>query len=277
MRSSDAAETERGIAIVAALWAAALFAIIVISVLQIVRADARIGRGRESVAQLNEAADAAVNITILSMLGPRGSQPPLNGVVFPVSFAGSTAQVSVQDEAGKIDLNMASPTILVQLLLAAGLDSGAATEMTNRLIARRGMHTAAREGAGDDVSAARVQLFQSVEELQMIAGMTSELYRRIAPLVTVYSQTASIDPAFSSPEVLNVFRTIDPNAEAIWKRLGEERAGLRKPAPSPGVAIGHAFTITVAVNGPDQSRVTRTVTLRLTGQAREPLLFYRWN
>jgi general secretion pathway protein K len=275
--SSDAAESERGIAIVAALWAAALFAIIVISVLQIVRADARIGRGREDVAQLSGVADAAVNITILSMLGPQASQPPVNAVPFNVPFVGYTARVVVQDEAGKIDLNMTSAAILIQLLSAVGLDTGSAKEMANRLVAWRGTDPAAQSGGSDVASATHGQLFQSVEELQLVAGMTPDLYRRIAPLVTVYSQTASVDPALSNAGVLNVFRTIDPSAEETWRRLQEEHAGLRTPQSSPGVAIGHAFTITAEVSGAGSARAIRTATIRLTGHEQDPLLIYRWN
>ena len=47
-----AKRSERGIAIVAALWASAIFAVIVLSVMQIVRADATVGRGRTDVAEL---------------------------------------------------------------------------------------------------------------------------------------------------------------------------------------------------------------------------------
>src|SRR5215475_1194145 len=109
------ARSERGIAIVAALWASAIFAVIVLSVMQIVRADARVGRGRTDVAELSAMADAAVNLTILSMLGPQTAQPPVNGTPFTVSFAGHTIRVTVLDEAGKIDLNMASIATLNQL------------------------------------------------------------------------------------------------------------------------------------------------------------------
>ena len=133
-----ATRSERGIAIVAALWASAIFAVIVLSVMQIVRADATVGRGRTDVAELGAAADAAVNITILSLLGPRATQPPVNGVPFTVPFAGYTVRVTVLDEAGKIDLNMASVATLNQLLINAGLDTNAAAGVAASINAWRG-------------------------------------------------------------------------------------------------------------------------------------------
>ncbi len=270
------AASDRGIAIVAALWASAMLAIMSLSVLQIVRADARVGRGSLDVAALNAVADAAVNITILSMLGPRATQPPLNRVPVDVPFAGYTARVTVQDEAGKIDLNRASDAVLRQLLLDAGLDGASAAEIAARIIAWRGTDPAVQSEPGAPGAAVHRQLFQSVEEAQLIPGITPALYDRIAPLLTVYSQTAGIDPAFAGLRVLNVFRPLDPSADAAWRRLEEQRAGLRPPDPNPGVAVGHAFTIIAAV-GTATARVVRTAVIRLTGQPRAPLLIYRWD
>ena len=267
---------ERGFAIVTALWAAALLAIITLSVLQIVRADARIGRGREEIAELNAVADAAVNIAILSLLGPRATQPPVNAAAFAVPFDGYIAQVRVQDEAGKIDLNMANVATLRALLADAGLDTGAAIEIANHILARRGSDPTVQSHGGN-AAGGSAQRLQSVEELQSIAGITADIYRHVVPLVTVYSQTSWIDPAFSNLAVLNVFRTIDPNAEAAWRRKEQERAGLRAADPSPGVALGHAFTITAEVVGAASSRVVRRATIRLTGQKQQPLLIYAWD
>lgn len=267
-----AARSQRGIAIVAALWAAAIFAVIVLSVMQIVRANASIGRGREDVAQLSAVADAAVNITILSMLGPPATQPPVDGVPFTVPFAGHVVRVSVLDEAGKIDLNMASIATLNQLLLNAGMDAGAATQLAATINAWRGTGS----GNNQTAQAGHSALFQSVEELQVVPGVTPDLYRRIAALVTVYSQSSGIDPAVSTLAVLSVYRTTDATADAAWRRLEEERAGVRTREPSPGVAIGHAFTITASVEDPTSTRVVRVAIVRLTGVAKAPLLIYRW-
>jgi len=273
------AARERGIAIVAALWASAILAVIVVSVLQLVRADAGLVRGREDAAALRAIVDGAVNLTILALLSPTAGKWPVNGSPVAVPFAGYDVQVSVQDEAGKIDLNATGEPTLRQLLAGAGLDTDTARRLAESIMARRGRGRSS--AAGSDVNAAdrrsRSALFQSVEELQLVPGMTQALYSRLVPLVTVYSQTPWIDPAFSSPAVLAVFRGADANAEAALRRLEEERLGLRPSAASPGVVLGHAFTITAELRGSAAARVIRTAIVRLTGQPRAPLLLYRWN
>ena len=275
------APRDRGIAIVAALWASAILAVIVVSVLQLVRADAKLGRGRADVAELGAIADAAVNITVLALLNPKPAPWPVNGVPVNVPFAGHDVQVRVQDEAGKIDLNTTGEPILRQLMIGAGLDAEAARGLAESIVGWRESDERKRASTGNsDVSAAghgpRHALFQSVEELELVPGMTQGLYRRIAPLLTVYSQTPWIDPAFSSVAVLTVLSAIDNSAETALRRLEEERLGVRPPAASPGVIPGHAYTITAELQGAAAARVVRTAIVRVTGQPVAPLLIYRW-
>ena len=80
----------------------------------------------------------------------------------------------------------------------------------------------------------------------------------------------------STAAVLAVFRDRDPNADAAWRRLEEERLGLRPAAASPGIVLGHAFAITAELHTPNAGRVVRSAVIRLTGQPRAPLVVYLW-
>jgi general secretion pathway protein K len=266
-----AVDRERGIAIVAALWASAIIAVVAASVLQLARADANLGRGRQEAAELGAIIDGAVNLTILTMLSPTGRGIPVDGSPVTVPFAGHDIRVSVQDEAGKIDLNAAGEPLLRRLLGKIGLATDAASGLAET-IANWPQHNR----SGDDEHP-RGGRFQAVEDLQLVPGMTQDVYRRLYPLVTVYSQTAWIDPTYSTPAVLALFRDTNENAAAALRRLEEERAGLRTPAPAPGVALGHAFTIAAELRTAAGAGAARTAIIRLTGQKRLPLIIYRWS
>jgi general secretion pathway protein K len=255
---------QRGIALIVALWGGAILAVVVMSVLQLTRADARMLRGSRDIAELRSVVDAAVNMTILAMMSPPATRPTVNTGFAPVTFAGTSVQVSIMDESGKIDLNMVTASGLRQLLVVAGLDGGQAQSLAEQIIAWRTTSSGGRP-------------FQSVEGLQLVPGMTPALYQLVAPMLTVYSQSPWLDPAYSSTEALNAFRAFDSGADSAWRRLIEERTGLRTPSQKPGVVLGHAFTITAQAVGTDGSRFTRVAVVRLTGQARSPLLIYRWN
>lgn len=275
---SIGAGRERGIAIVAALWASAIVAVIVMSVLQLVRADARVGVGREDRVKLNAIADAAINLTILGMLEPDAAQWSVNGKPIMVPFNGYEVLVRIEDEAGKIDLNTVGLRPLHDLLTVVGLDSEAARQLAEAILAWHHAGEAPSPAASSYANRGygpRNAAFQSVEELQLVSGMTPALYRRLRPLVTVYSQAPWIDPALASAGVLEVFRTTDANADAALRRLEAESRGAEAPAVR-GVTLGHAFTITAELHGRADARAVRTAIIRLTGNPRVPLLIYKW-
>ena len=282
MRRWRRAEDE-GVAIIAALWVASLAAVIGISVSQMTFADAQLVRDQRAVAQLHAATDAAVNVSILAMLGPQQTQPPVTGTAFPVQVAGHTATVTVLDEAGKIDLNRAGPAVLKLLLSTAGAGGGEADDLVRRIVDRRAPPAGGGSGGGRGSGGAlaydpQAMPFQTVGDLRSIPGMAPALYDRIAPMLTVYSQAANLDPTFATDAVLEMLGTVSPVArQALAARRTAARDG-RPGAESPGVALGHAYTIVAEATDTASGAVARrTAVVRLTGERQTPLLVYRWD
>lgn len=284
-RPRTACGHDRGVAIISALWATALIAVISVSVLQLTLSDARVVRGSDKAAQLQAAADGAINVGILSLLGSAATQPPVTGTPFTIDLAGTEIRMSVIDESGKIDLNFATPETLQNLLAGAGLSTGEAQDMTARIVDWRSGAADGTSQAGDPASYAGAGLdylprhapFQSVAELRLLVGMSDSLYAAVAPLLTVYSQIAWIDPAFADKRVLQAFAVSDATARAALQQREEVEQGIAPPPKSPGVAVGHAFTITAeAVDRQAKARATRTAVVRLTGDPRSPVVIYRW-
>lgn len=284
--SAQPARREAGIAIIAALWAVSLLAIIVISVMHMTRADARLVHGRDQVVQFQALADGAIAMAILSMLGPSATQPPVTGTPFVIRLADREIAMSVLDESGKVDLNMADAAILQHMLAAAGLGPGDAEEMANRILDWRSPAGERQARAGDAAAYAAAGLsygprnapFQSVEELRLLLGMTDDLFAALRPLATVYSQTGGLDPAFADTRLLAAFAATDATARAALQQRQEVARGAAEPPPSPGVAYGTAYSITAQIaDQATRTRVTRQAVVRLTGQAGDPLLVYRWD
>jgi general secretion pathway protein K len=254
-------------ALILALWGAAILAVVTMSVLELTRADSRQQRGGADAVQLRAAADAAINITILAMLGPVAARPPVTGATFNVSFAGYAVRMSIQDETGKPDLNKASATVLRLIFQAAGLEAPQATAIAARLVARR--------APGPDGQPPH--FLQSVSALRQVPGMTEAAYRALAPIVTVYAQTPYLDPAYASNKVLEVFRAIDRAAAAQLQQRVEEAKGLHQGTRPPGVVPGHAYTITADVSDARGAHTLRRAIIRLTGQPLAPLFVYEWD
>jgi len=108
--------------------------------------------------------------------------------------------ISVRDEASKIDLNKAPEALLAALFASVGVDPGNAQSLADaiadfrdpdNLRRVRGAEAADYRDAGLDWGPKNAP-FQTVEELQQVLGMTAEIYRRVAPDVSVYSVTATL-------------------------------------------------------------------------------------
>ena len=270
---------QRGFALVTVLWAAMIHAAIAASIIATARTEARLEHTRYATAQIGAIAEAAIDIAILHMLDPSlAAQPPADGLAFSLPFGGRRVAMRVEDEAGKIDLNLAQGELLRRLFVAVGVDPLAAQALVDKILDWRQAGSGRRlNGAkAEDYRAAgyayapRQGFFESVAELQLVMGMTPALYARVAPSLTVYSQTAWADPAFAPPDVLAALAAM--GAAPASQILARRAAGQGAP-----VMIGHAFTIAAQTDAAGGLRVRREAVVRLTGSLKRPLVVYRRN
>jgi general secretion pathway protein K len=195
-----------------------------------------------------------------------------DGRVYPMLFDQAKVGVSITAESGKVDLNSASPDVLTRLFQNAGVDAVHASQLAQAVMDWRSFpispqqvaqRNAAYAAAGRDYGP-RNGPFASVEELQMLLGMTPELYAKIAPYVTIWSGRASPDPNTAPLLAL---------ATAPGMDLQQAAAII---AARPGSAAANATAGLVANNGithsirseamlADGTRAILRVTVRLQG------------
>jgi general secretion pathway protein K len=270
---------QQGFALITVLFAVLILATIAASIMATGRTESRLSRTHLDMAELDAVADAAINITILHLLDPTAeARPPADGTPFTVEFAGQRVAVTVLDESGKIDLNMADAELLRRLLVAAGVGADAAQPLVDKILDWREPGEGKRlNGAkANEYNAAGILYgprggpFQSIEELQLVLGITPELYARLAPSLTIYSQTPWVDPGFAPRDVLTALAGMggDPVSTVLAQRGTGANTG--------GVMVGHAFTIRADIEGPDRLHVARTAVIRLSGAPGAPVGIYRW-
>ena len=280
-------DRQRGFALVSALWAAMMLALTAASIMVMARSDVRTSRIRATVAQGAALADAGINAAIYRLLARDPAvHPPLDGTPFVIDIEGRTITLRVQDEAGKIDLNVAPASLLLRLLAATGIDPDVAQAETDRILDwREGGDLRRLSGAKqEDYSLAgyaygpRGGLFLSIDELRLVMGMTPELYERLKPAITVVSQLGGIDPAVAPAEVLLALPGIDAETAA---RIIAMRHAQEDSNPEPEALglltdlTGHAFTI--QANLIEHGRpVSRKASIRLSGDLRQPVWIYGW-
>lgn len=227
-------------------------------------------------------AEAALNRAVLALLDKRPEQRwRVDAVPQNFTFEGTVISVAIQDELGRIDLNQADVSLLAGLFRGAG-QAGEATDMiVDRIIDWRdpddlrrlhGAEAAEYTTAGFS-GRPRNAPFQSVEELKLVLGVARDVYRRVEPFLTVYSNRSMIDPRFAPREVLLALSGGD-GARGTFPTVGQDAqgAGIIEPLlPLDGRAFKIQIDFVVG-----EARISREAVVRLTGDAAKPYWLLNW-
>ena len=278
------ASRQRGVALLLVLWACTLLAILLGGYAALARTEGLQARYQFAQTQAHYAAEAGI------MRAFYGLQDPINknrwiddGRVYSLAFDGATIKISAIGENGKVDLNAATPDVLQALFQAAGappadakslaanvVDWRSAPLMATDLDKRRAVYAAAGHDYGP-----RNGPFVSIEELQMVLGMTPALYRVIAPDITIWSGNPSPDPNTAPPLALAAIPGMTPQQEAVVY------ASRQRIAIDPSMVLNNAVTHSIRSEATlaDGTRAVLRATMRLQqgGQVgAQPFAVLRW-
>ncbi|HET7845405.1 MAG TPA: type II secretion system minor pseudopilin GspK [Xanthomonadales bacterium] len=261
-----ASRTQRGTALLIVLWVVALLGILLGSFVVLARSEQLQTRYLFDSTRARYAAEAGVSRAIYEMrrADPMTKWVP-DGRTYEVDFDDAKLEIAITDESGKIDINMADELMLLALFHQAGADDERATKLVDAVMDWRDPDDLVRPfGAeDDDYEAAGLGYgaadhgFALAGELQQVLGMDYELFRKVAPMITVYARTARPNPAYASPEVLALLPGMTPD---IASQFVEQRrltppdqlaaTPLMLPDGTPVTMGGGGLTYTV------QSRAT---------------------
>jgi general secretion pathway protein K len=276
------------------LWGLALLSLMAIGSLSLERSARRSAFDADERARADVLAEAGINRAILSLLeSDPGRRWRIDGVPQEFEFAGHRMRVSLQDETGKIDLNTTDRELLVNLLISQDLNPQAANELTDKILDWRDPSDAHRlNGAkAEDYRIAgypygpRNGAFQTVDELKLVMGMTHDLFKRVEPAITVYSQRPMINMATAPREALLALPTFDAEkADAVLAaRSGEDHPDTvadattnASPTIQPLSLFGLAFAIHVELLDSEFSGFAKEAVVRITGDPRQPYWVLSW-
>jgi general secretion pathway protein K len=270
----------RGVALLIVLWGCTLLAIMLGGFAALARTEGLQARYQFAQTQAHYAAEAGLNQAIYALQVPSGQRWIADGRAYPLRWDGATVTVTVIDEAGKVDLNTASPEVLTGLLRTVGVadapalsraivDWRSAAISKDQLAQRVQAYQAAGRSYGP-----RNGPFASIEELQLVLGVDSALYAQLAPVVTIWSGRNI--PDVGSAPLLVLAGLPGMNAERL-QQIQATRIGNNATAALAGVgAVTHSIRSEAVLA--DGTRAVLNVTVRLQGirSGAQPYAVLRW-
>ncbi len=293
----------RGIALLSVLWVLTLLALMAANFTRTARTEINLARNLLENAEAEALAEAGVHLAAVKLVQPvvEGGWS-IDGRIHAVRLGDGEVRISIADEGGKIDLNLAPDTLLRALFRAAGSDSRDSAALADAIIDFRDPdHLHHLNGAeDDDYSAAELTHdakdgpFEAVEELKQVIGMPAQLYQQIAPVVTVFGRRRLPDPATAPPLVMAALagQTLGETAPGGGLSSSQVQSGEQlvsrsddsdgsTPLSDSGEATGLRSRLGVyAIHAEGQasngSLFARAAILRLVGRPNTPFQILGW-
>lgn len=220
-------------ALLYALWAAALFAWLAHGAVDASHTALLAARGVLAQAQAQALADGALALGVLELLAHDPARVPLGAR--SLALPGGAAVLTIEDEAGKVDLNRAPHAVLEGLFRAAASPDPAG--LAAAVLARR-----ARLGTETRPA------FALPDALGQVPGVSAPLFARLAGSITTATSSETVDPGVAGPLALQAATGLGPAALAAFlaerARVGRfaRPRGLAEDAPV-GALTGAGFTL----------------------------------
>lgn len=287
---------QRGVAFVLVLWVVVMLSVLLGSFAVIARTERLQSRHLFDATQARYAAEAGLNLAVYELRKNDPLQRWMgDGRPYKFAFGEAEVEVSIVDDAGKIDLNTADREMLRRLMIAtAGKAEDEADRLADAIIDWRDPDDLPSLQGAEKSDYASADLpygprnapFEMVMELQQVLGMDYATYARVEPAVTIYSGRGTPSAAYAPLQALLAMNgmTIEYANQIIERRQmiqpGAPYDGLMLPDGTPIMADGSGVTYSV------KSRATLTngastvldATIRLggTGVDGRPYAILRW-
>ena len=239
------------------------------------------------------AAESGINLALLSLRDPDElSRLIPDGRPYTFQVQDVLVEVEMIDERGKVDINSMNELTLIQLLTAHGMAEDDAAYLAAAILdwidedemdRVNGAELPAYESAGLAVGPGN-RRFLMIEEILQVLGMSWDLYKKIEPGLTVFSESGMPDAAFAPMEALLAIPEMT-EADAlnfIEQRQSEDAAtgvGTTLPNGQVAVARGRGLTYSVLAKATLPNGIWDQIeaTIRLGGSADgRPYTVLRW-
>lgn len=187
-----------------------LLAVITTALLSSTRTEVHLARNIYDAARARAAAEAGVSLAIKALVDDDIGLRRWDGRPRVAMFGPARLTTSIQDEAGKIDINVAEGEILRRLFDMAGIQPDRARTVAQSIVDWRDKDDARQPNGAeiDNYHAAgmvygpRNGPFETLNELRLVLGVRADILRVAGRYLTVTTGSKQVDPVTAPVEVL---------------------------------------------------------------------------
>ena len=257
-----------------------LFALMVLTMINATRGTVIMASAEVDRARLSAAADAGLALALQGLLTRDPARRwSIAGEPRRVAFDDMILTIAVEDECGKIALNVINKAQMEIMFQAFGLTGGEREEAVDGFLDWRDEDFTPRLRGGEDEAYAGLRVkprngpLRSIGELALIKGVGPALAAKIAPFATVnFGTNGDFDPRYSTPIAIRVSEEGEAASGSAELELGRSIKG-DKVAIELGSApslIGRPLTIRIAASRGAKKQLRRQVIIELTGAPARP-------
>ncbi len=272
---------EQGYASVAAVAAIAVFGLMALALVQ--ASQSTIGDAAAEVGQARAAAaaDAGLALALDGLLArDRANRWSIDGRNRSLRFDGAQLTVRIEDERGKVPLNLLDEAMAARLIEAAGLGAGeradiAAQSLLDWIDNDEQPHPSGAENAYYRPRGIhpRNAPLQTIDELAQVRGFDPALVDRLRSFVTVNYGSGAFDASHARPEAISVMLgggRDSPQAIARQREMAGQRVAIELGDDRD--LAGRPLTVVVEAVRPDGARALRRAIIELTGSELRPYI-----
>jgi general secretion pathway protein K len=298
LQKRQTARRQGGFVLLLVLSALGLLAIVTASYVQIARTHVKVAAAASEGARAEALADAGVHIAILDLVAARESHLAnrrfaLDATPLTCSIDGKSATltIAVQDEAGKVDLNIGSEPLLRALVLGVG--GKAAEHVVDAILDFRDQDDDRRIAGAERpeyLAAGRLHgpknsAFLAIEELGGVLGLSQTNLDRLRPFVTIYSGLPAVDVGVAPKALVELLgRCIQQgDCPSVFENEagsdGASTTGLGSPFPAQFLAAStrRAFSVLSQARVASGTIFVREAVVEFVAPAASAFLVRRWH
>lgn len=262
-----------GVALIAVLGLISLLMVLALGVLEATKRHGQMVLRSIQSAQAREIVDSALRLAILEWGTAEQQRTP--DYSKHLDLFGTTVEVKLELESGRVDLNVAEESLLVAMFAANGYDLANAKRFATRVVDWRDADDSAGVDGGAERSEYRVAglghtprngPFESVSELRLVIGL-EDISTDLLSAFTVYTHGHAIRESVAPEAVLRALR---------WLQRDDERVDAAAGVEDISVSLAGEVSRLRACAVVDVLSMCRQAIIRFTGSANTPALVYSW-